>query len=193
MSGPPGGDRGEVTRALEAAAQGDDSAWERVLPEVYAELRAIAGHLMRTERREHTFQPTALVHEAYLRLVGTRDVEWSDRRHFIALAARAMRRLLVDHARRRHADKRGGEWCRVSAVDVAANEPAGPGDFEVLALHQALEQLAELSPRQAALVELRYFGGMTLEEAGEHLGVSRSTAKLDWSVAKAWLHQRLRG
>lgn len=183
----------DVTRALEALNDGDTLAWQRLLPLVQDEMRAIAGRLMRDERREHTLQPTALVHEAWIKLAGSKGPEWEGRRHFLAAAAQTMRRVLVDHARRRNADRRGGTWCRVdldAAVTEASSDPS-PHDIDMLALNEALEELASLSSRQAAVIELRYFGGMTLEEVGDHLGVSRSQAKVDWTIARAWLANRL--
>ena len=180
---------GEITRLLEAVNEGRREAWEELLPAVYDELRKVAGGLMKAERAGHTLQPTALVHEAYVRLAGQRG-EWDGRRHFFAAAAGAMRRLLVDHARRRDAEKRGGDWARVSLA-AAGSAPGAVVDVDVLALHEALELLAERSERQARVVELRYFGGLTLEEAAEHLGITPRQAKGDWLVARTWLFKRL--
>lgn len=185
--GPRGGD---ITRLLEAVNAGEREAWEELLPAVYAELRKVAGGLMKAERAGHTLQPTALVHEAYVKLAGQEKAGWDGRRHFFAAAAGAMRRLLVDHARRRDADKRGGDWARVSLA-AAGSAPGAAVDVDALALHEALELLAERSPRQARVVELRYFGGLTLEEAAEHLEITPRQAKGDWLVARTWLYKRL--
>lgn len=184
-------DRGhaEITRLLAAVSAGEKSAWDQLVPTVHAELKKVAIGLMKAERAGHTLQPTALVHEAFLRLVGQDAVAWNGRRHFYAAAAQAMRRLLVDHARRRDADKRGGEWSRVS---LAGEIPSSDGvDVDALALHEALEALAALSPRQAQVVELRYFGGLTLEEVAEHLGLTLRQVKGDWLLARTWLYRRL--
>jgi RNA polymerase sigma factor (TIGR02999 family) len=160
---------------------------------VYEELRRQAGRAMRREGDAHTLQATALVHEAYLRLVDQQRVQWRNRAHFFAIAAQMMRRVLVDHARTRLAAKRGGELQRVTLGDVGAGPAeAGDGDgVDVLALHEALERLALLDPRQARLVELRYFGGLGIEETAEALEVSPATVKRDWAVARAWLRRAL--
>lgn len=159
-------------------------------PELYAELRRLAGVWMHDERPGHTLRATELVGEAWLRLEGSgRAPAWEDRGHFIAVAARTMRRVLVDHARKRAAEKRGGQWQRLTlgaADDVAMDDPA-----RFLALDDALERLAALDPRAAQVVELRFFGGLTMEEAAEQLGVSRRTAQGDWAMARAWLEGEL--
>jgi len=184
----------DVTGLLVAWGSGDAGAAERLLPAVYEELRRQAGRAMRREGDVHTLQATALVHEAYLRLVDQRRVEWRSRAHFFAIAAQMMRRVLVDHARTRLAAKRGGELQRVTLGDVGAaadDSGGGNGDIDVLALHDALEQLAVLDPRQARLVELRYFGGLGIEETAEALDISPATVKRDWAVARAWLRRAL--
>ncbi|MEM7244406.1 MAG: sigma-70 family RNA polymerase sigma factor [Acidobacteriota bacterium] len=179
----------QVTVVLRELREGDASAYERLVPLVNDELRAIARRLMRDQRVGHTLQPTALVNEALIRLLGQSGGEYDDRRHFLAIAAGCMRRVLVDHARTKGAEKRGGDWRRVSLHEELA--PGGERELAVLDLHEALVRLAELDERQAQVVELRYFGGMTVEETAEHLGVSPSTVKLDWTAARLWLHREL--
>lgn len=177
----------DVSRLLDAHQRGDPEALGRVMSLVYRELRRIAGRYLRSERTDHTLQPTALVHEAYLRLVGT-EQQWHGRAHFLACAAQAMRRVLVDHARARRTSKRGGEMARVSlyGVDVAATERV---DLE--ALDEALDALASLKDRLARVVELKYFGGLTIEETAQVLGISTAAARRDWTVARAWLRREL--
>lgn len=170
---------------------GDASALDRLLPAVYDDLRRRAGSLFRRERPGHTLQPTALVHEAFVRLVDQRRVQWQNRAQFYGVAAQAMRRVLVDHARRRGAAKRGA-----SAMVFPFDEELVPGrapNVDVLALDQALRQLAELDARQSRIVELRHFGGLTIEETAEVLRVSRTTVKNEWKMARAWLYNRLKG
>ncbi|MEM7249003.1 MAG: sigma-70 family RNA polymerase sigma factor [Acidobacteriota bacterium] len=181
---------GEATLLLQRAAAGDRQAAEDLLPLVYAELRGIAGALFRGERQDHTLQPTALVHEAWLRLVGEHAPAATDKTHFLAIAARAMRRLLVDHARARRTDKRGGDAHRVT-LDEASGPRSEPRDVEILAVHQALERLAEIHPRQARIVELRWFGGLTVEEIAELEALTDRSVRRDWSIAKAWLEESL--
>jgi RNA polymerase sigma-70 factor (ECF subfamily) len=161
------------------------------MPLVYAEMRRIADRRLRTERAGHTLQPTALVHEACLKLVDQQQAPWQNRAHFLACAAHAMRQILVDYARARRTGKRGGGAERVglSQVQIAA----GAREVDVLALEQALERLGAMDARQARVVELRYFGGLSVEETAEVLGVSAATVKNEWAVAKAWLHQQLAG
>ncbi|MEO8563573.1 MAG: sigma-70 family RNA polymerase sigma factor [bacterium] len=180
----------DVTALLLAWREGDAQAGERLLPLVYDELHRQAARAMRREDEAHTLQATALVHEAYLRLVDQRRVEWKSRAHFFGVAAQAMRRVLVDHARGRLAEKRGGAMQRVTLGDAGAHASADP-ELDVLALHEALERLAALDPEQARLVELRYFGGLGIEETAEALGVSGATVKREWAVARAWLRREL--
>lgn len=182
---------GEVTRLLSSWSEGRASALDELAPLVYRELRHLAAAYLRRERRDHTLQPTALVHEAYLRLVDQTDVECRNRAQFFAIAANLMRQILVNHARRHRAIKRG------SGNKVALEEDAaavlGQPLVDVLALDQALKQLARLDPRQARIVEMRFFGGMTEEQIGEALDVSPITVKRDWRIARAMLHEQLRG
>ena len=173
----------------EPARQRGQEALDAVWPEVYQELRRLAGHYVRGERDVLTLQPTALVHEAYVRLLREANTSWVNRAHFCAIAANAMRQILVEAARARHALKRGGDNIRVTLVDDAAVAPGGDPDIE--ALDEALEALAALEPRQSRLVELRYFGGLTIEEAAAELDIAPATAKRDWALARAWLRRRL--
>ena len=182
----------DVTQLLVAWGAGDAAAAERLVPAVYAELRRQAARAMRREGSEITLQTTALVHEAYLRLVDQRRVVWRSRAHFFGVAAQLMRRILVDHARGRHAAKRGGGLQQLSLLDADAAIPASAEvGVEVIALHEALERLAVLDPAQARLVELRYFGGLSIEETAEALDVSPATVKREWAIARAWLRREL--
>jgi RNA polymerase sigma factor (TIGR02999 family) len=158
---------------------------------IYRELRLLAAHYLRNERREHTWQPTALVHEVYLRLIESEPVAWQNRAHFFAVAAQQMRRLLVDHARARLAEKRGGRGVRISVKDVA--DRAWRQEDDVLAVDEALCRLNDLDSRAAQAVELRFFGGLDERETAEVLGISIATLKRDWVFARAWLFQQLRG
>jgi RNA polymerase sigma-70 factor (ECF subfamily) len=180
-----------VTASLLALSAGDRPAAERILPLVYDELRQLAANYLRRERRpDHTLQPTALVHEAYLRLVDQSRVDWKNRAHFCAMASEMMRRILVDHARRHYAQKRGGAETRI-ALDDAVSFPRDVG-VDVVAVDEALFDLARLDPQQSRIVELRFFGGLTLDETAEVMGVSRSTVQREWNMAKAWLYNQLR-
>jgi RNA polymerase sigma factor (TIGR02999 family) len=187
---PAPGSPSDVTALLLAWRGGDQSVGERLLPAIYAELHRQAERAMRREASEHTLQPTALVHEAYLRLVDQSRVEWRNRAHFFGVAAQLMRRILVDHARARLAAKRGGDVQRMTLSDADAPADADEG-VDVLALHEALESLTKLDPRQARLVELRYFTGLTIEETAEALELSPATVKREWMVARAWLRREL--
>jgi len=179
-----------VTRILDSIAAGDDKAAEELLPLVYEELRKLAGHKMAHERPGQTLQATALVHEAWLRLTGNENARWAGRAHFFAAAAEAMRRILIDNARRKLAQRHGGGQrpLDIDEVEVAA---AGTDD-QVLAVHEALDKLAALDKQKAELVKLRYFLGMTIEEAAEILGISTPTAKRWWTYARAWLYREIR-
>ena len=181
----------DVTGLLAAWGQGDKAAAEQLLPAIYKELHAQAARAMRRENEEHTLQATALVHEAYLRLVDQRRVQWRSRGHFFGIAAEMMRRVLVDHARGQLAAKRGGGMHQLTlgAADKASAD--AESDVDVLALHDALERLAQFDPDQAKLVELRYFGGLNIEETADVLGVSPATVKREWALARAWLRREL--
>src|SRR5262245_15381203 len=179
----------EVTRLLEAWSAGDAQAEEQLLPLVYNELRRRAANHLRRDRKGHTLQPTALVHEAYLRLAGQRAVDWQSRTHFFALASRMMRRILVDHARTRAAAKRPEATLRVTLDGDLAR--INPGGCDLLLLDQALSELAHLDPRQSSFVELSYFGGFTEEEVAGAMSVSRSTVARELRSAKAWLYRRM--
>ncbi len=180
----------DVTALLGEWSRGNRDALNELLPQVYAELRRIADRQFRRERTDHTLQPTALVNEAYLRLVDQRQVAWQDRAHFFGVAAQVMRRILVDHARRHSASKRG-DGVRCVSIDEA-NEVAASNEIPVLALDHALDRLEKLDAELVKIVELRAFGGLTIEEAAHVLSVSPSTAKRDWRTAKAWLNRELR-
>jgi RNA polymerase sigma-70 factor (ECF subfamily) len=175
----------DVTLLLSALTRGDEAAASKLIPVVYNELRRLAGSYMRRERVDHTLQATALVHEAFLKLVNQRSVSWQSRAHFFGVAAQLMRRILVDHARGHSRQKRGGEQVKVS-LDEAFVSAESQAD-EVLAVDDSLDALAKVDPRQARVVELRFFGGLSVEEAAGVLGVSPKTVKREWSVAKAWL------
>ena len=180
---------GEITLLLDQLRQGNRQAESQLMPLVYQELRQLARGYLRAERADHTLQATALVHEAYLRLVGQNDAGWKNRAHFFGIAAQMMRRVLVDHARARRAGKRGGADRRTlldSALAAANNQSA-----EMMALDEALDRLAALDPRQCRIVELKFFAGLSEEETAEVLGISTRTVKRDWAVARAWLFNQL--
>lgn len=178
-----------ATQALVAHTAGDSCAASRLLPLVYGELRAAAGRILRQERRGHTLQPTALVHEAYLRLIDINRVDWQGKTHFFAMAATQMRRILVEHARKAAAVKRGGPWRRVTLSDSVGQAPGDP--VELLALDQTLDRLQQISPRQAKVAELRLFAGLDSKEIALALGVTDRTIRGDWRVAQAWLAREL--
>ena len=179
----------EVTQLLDSIETGNREAAEKLLPLIYDELRQMAAHKMSAEGAGHTLQPTALVHEAYLRLVGQREVDWQSRMHFFALASQMMRRVLVDHARARAAGKRPDGALRVMLdSDLAVVAPRG---CDVLMLDQALSELARLDQRQSSIVELCYFGGLTEDEVADAVSVSRSTVSRELRSAKAWLYRRM--
>jgi RNA polymerase sigma factor (TIGR02999 family) len=180
----------EITRLLVDWSKGDQNALEKLTPIVYEELRRLAGRYLRQERHGHTLQSTALVHEAYLKLVGQHSIHWQNRAQFFGVAAQLIRRILVDYARNRHAAKRGANAPRLS-LDEAIAMP-GERDLDLVALDDALEGLAKLDARQSRLVELRFFAGLTMEEAAEVLNMSLATAKRDWTAAKAWLFREIR-
>jgi RNA polymerase sigma-70 factor (ECF subfamily) len=182
---------GDVTGLLRAWGEGDEQALGQLLPLVEAELRRLARAYMARERPDHTLQTTALINEAYLRLVDAGRVPWQDRAHFLGIAARLMRRVLVDHARSRGYQKRGGAAPHVPLDEVLVVSPAP--DFNVLALDRALEKLAALDDRRSRVVEMRFFGGLSVEETAEVLHVSADTVKRDWRLAKLWLLRELQG
>jgi RNA polymerase sigma factor (TIGR02999 family) len=184
-------DADNITHLLLELRAGSADAMARLMPIVYRELRRLAAHYMRQERPDHTLQPTALVHEAYLRLVGQTDRNWQNRAHFFAVAAQAMRTVLVDHARGNLAQKRGGGQIQVEldqAVRVIAPEPRG-----VLVLDEALKRLEEIDQRASRVVELRWFVGLRVEEAAHVMGISEKTVRREWNFAKAWLQTELEG
>jgi RNA polymerase sigma factor (TIGR02999 family) len=182
--------RGQVTLLLAEAKAGSSEAYAKVIPLVYRELRRMAGNCMRSERTGHTLEPTALVHEAWLRLVDQSRADWENRAQFMAVAARVMRRILVDYARQRAAAKRGG--LRITLKEeIFDPETNGVCTEELLAVDQALVRLRELDAQQERVVEMRYFGGLTVEETAEALGISPRTVKRDWAMAKAWLRSEL--
>jgi len=180
----------DITQLLIAWGDGSREALDDLMPIVYADLRRMAAGHMRREAADHALQPTGLVHEAYVRLVDQKQVKWRNRAHFFGVAAGLMRRILVDHARKRRAGKRGGGWERVT---LAGNEAAtdGPKEIDVLALDEALERLAQFDSQQERIVELRYFGGLTIDETAEVVGISAATVVREWTIAKAWLRADL--
>ncbi|MDQ5845517.1 MAG: sigma-70 family RNA polymerase sigma factor [Acidobacteriota bacterium] len=180
----------DLTGLLIEWREGDPSALEKLTPLVYDELRRIAHRYMQRERNGHTLQTTALVNEAYLRLAGQQKIQWQSRAHFFAVSAQVMRHILIDHARRRHYAKRGGEASQVQLEDTAAMSQQRAA--ELVALDDALDELANLDPRKARVVELRYFGGLSLEETAEVLEISVMTVRRDWRAAKAWLFRRMK-
>jgi RNA polymerase sigma factor (TIGR02999 family) len=179
-----------VTKLLLEWQKGDQQALERLMPLVYDELRAIARRYLARERTGHTLQSTALVHEAYLKMVDQQHVEWQNRAQFFGIAATLMRRVLVDHARATHRQKRGGPLPRLS-LDEAIDVPKPTTDVDLLVLDEALGRLEAIDQQQCRLVELRFFGGLTIEESAVALGVSTGTVKRDWNSAKAWLFQEM--
>ncbi len=181
----------DVTKILREVSGGNGEAPARLMPLVYDELRRLADHYLRRERPDHTLQPTALVHEAYLKLIDQTRVDWQNRAHFFGVAAQLMRRILVDHARRHQASKRGGFRQKLTldeAVDYSQTR-----DVDLVKLDDALTALAKFDARQSRIVELRFFGGLTIEETAEALGISPATVKVDWSMAKAWLRREIGG
>lgn len=182
-------DTRDITQALADLTGGDREALDRLLPVVYDHLRAIAQRELRRERPDHTLNATALVHEAYLRLVQLDRIDWEGRAHFFGAAARAMRRILISYARMKKADKRGSGAAHLNLDDVVVVARERPD--RLLALDEALERLSEIDDRQASIVECRYFAGMTVEETGAALGISPATVKRDWTLARAWLNREL--
>jgi RNA polymerase sigma factor (TIGR02999 family) len=180
----------EITQLLASLKSGDRTAVAaKLMPLVYDEFKALAARQLRRERANHTLQPTALVHEAYLRLIDQTRVDWQGRTHFFAVGAQAIRRILVDHARQRKRQKRGGGAERVELDESVALAPER--SEEILALDEAMERLAKLDSRQAEIVEMRFFAGMSVEEVAQALGVSKRTVEGDWTMARAWLMREL--
>jgi RNA polymerase sigma-70 factor, ECF subfamily len=177
----------EITRLLAESREGSRDALDQLLPLVYDELRGIASRYLRSERDDHTLQPTALVHEAYIRLVSQRDVDWQNRAQFLGVAAQLMRRLLVDHARSRKAEKRGAAETFVVLDEALDAVTANAHDVDVILLNDALDRLEELDAKQSRIVELRYFGGLNVEETAHVIGLSTATVKREWAMARAWL------
>lgn len=184
--------QGDLTGLLLEWAEGDKAALDRLTPLVYDEIRRIAHRYIQREREGHTLQTTALVHEAYVRLAGSQNVAWQNRNHFFAVTAQVMRRILIDHARRRQYLKHGGEAQRVPFDSLQVALMSQPRAAELLALDEALAELAKLDERKGAVVELRYFGGLSIEETAAVLEISPMTVRRDWRAAKAWLFRRMR-
>ena len=183
----------QLTRLLEKWQRGDTAAAEELVPLVYSELRRIAAAKMRAERGGHTLQPTALVHEAWLRLMNQHECSWQNRDQFFAIAAQAMRRILVDHARKRQAAKRGDGDAMVDIDEVSRVLTVTLPDERLLALDEALKELAALDARQARIIELRFFGGLSVEETASVLGISPTTVKREWATGRAWLFRAIHG
>ncbi len=179
----------QITELLARWGQGESAAREKLVPLVYDELRRVARHCLAGQRPDHTLQSAALVHEAYLRLVGRSSVHWDDRVHFFAVAAQLMRRILVDHGRKRCAAKRGGD--RVTLTLDERLVPARQRELDVVALDDALHELSRMNPQQARVVEMRFFSGLSIEETAQALGISSATVKRDWAVARAWLYREM--
>ena len=186
--------QGEVTRILQLLGGEDpDAAAAALLPLVYDQLRALAASYFARQPVGHTLQPTALVHEAYLKLAGGENAQWESRAHFFAVAARAMRQILMNHARDKAAAKRGGGWQKITLDEAVTPPGSASREIDLIALDDALEKLAGLSERQARIIELRYFGGLTIDETAHVLGLGTTTVEDDWHVAKAWLRRELKG
>jgi RNA polymerase sigma factor (TIGR02999 family) len=180
-----------VTQLLVEWQNGNQKALDQLIPLVYEELRAIAGRYLSRESPSHTLQSTALVHEAYFKLIGQRRVQWQNRAHFFGIAAQMMRRILVDHARHQHREKRGGPAPKLS-LDEAIAQAEPEADVDLLALDEALTSLADIDPRGARIIELRFFSALTIDETAEVLDISPGTVKRDWSAARAWLYREMR-
>jgi len=185
-----GSEAGNVTTLLIESGKGDQKALDALMPMIYDELRRLASSHLRNEGPGHTLQSTALVHEAYIRLVNQKEVKWQNRAHFFAIASKMIRRILVDHARKVQSGKRGGGAAKVSLDETP--EAGASTDVNLSGLDEVLNRLEEVDPQQARVVELRYFGGLTIEETAEALRISAATVKRDWTMAKAWLMRELR-
>ena len=181
--------RGDVTQLLQQWSDGHEQALDQLIPQIHDELRKLAASYLRRERPDHTLQPTALVNEAFLKLVDQRAAKWQNRAHFFGIAAQAMRRILVDHARAHVADKRGGAVRKVPLDEAAL--VGGIQDVDLLALDEALTRLAAMDPQQSRIVELRFFGGLTMDETSEVMRISPATIGREWRIAKAWLSAEL--
>ena len=180
----------DITLILKQWSEGKEEVLDELMPLVYDELHRQAARYLRRERQDHTLQTTALINEAYLKLVNQKDVRWQNRAHFFAIAAQAMRRILVDYAKTRKREKRGGDDIKLQ-LDEAVEVSTGERNIDLEALDEALNRLSKFDERQARVVELRYFSGLTEEETAEVLGVSPATVRLDWKMARAWLHEQL--
>jgi len=180
----------EISVILKDWSEGNRASADRLLSLVYDELRKIAGQYLKKEKSDHTLQPTALVHEAYMKLIDISDISWNDRAHFFAVSANIMRHILVDHARAKLAEKRGGDAQRISLED--ADSLSSEPDIDLLAVDEALNELAKFDEQQSRIVELRFFGGLTIEETAHVAGISPATVKREWAMAKAWLHRKLK-
>jgi RNA polymerase sigma-70 factor (ECF subfamily) len=189
MSPPPSAEQSQVTVLLGRFREGDREAEAQLIPLVYSELRRLASHVLNRERGDHTLQPTALVHEAFLRLTNENQPMWQNRAHFFGVSARLMRQILVDYARRHRAGKRGGAQEKLPLDDVLAFSPEK--STEIVALDEALDRLSKQDGRQARIVEMKFFGGLGMEEIAEVLKVSSKTVNRDWTMARAWLHQEM--
>jgi len=179
-----------ITQLLVDWGNGDQAALEKLMQLVYSELRRLASNYLRRERGEHTLQPTALVNEAYLKLIDQRNAKWQNRAHFFGISAQLMRRILVDHARQHQAVQRGGsgqQRVSITTVEKLAKEP----EVDLLALNEALDELARMDPQQGRIVELKFFGGLQIEEIAEVLGIGHATVERDWKLARAWLRRQL--
>jgi len=179
-----------ITQLLIDWGKGDEAALEKLMPLVYSELRRLASNYLRRERGEHTLQPTALVNEAYLKLIDQRNPKWQNRAHFFGISAQLMRRILVDHARQHQAAKRGGsaqQRISLTGADVWAKQP----EVDLLALNEALDELSKMDLQQSRIVELKFFGGLSIEEIAEVLGIGHATVERDWKMARAWLRRQL--
>jgi len=179
-----------VTQLLLKWGEGDAASLDKLMPLVYEELRRLAGNYLRRERQNHTLQPTALVNEAYLKLVDQRNTHWQNRAQFYGVAAQLMRRILVDHARQHYAAKRGGTHQQRLSI-TSARAIADTPEVDLLAVHEALEELKRFDPQQERIVELRFFGGLSIEETAEVMGIGHATVERDWKMARAWLRQKL--
>jgi len=181
----------EITQLLIDWGKGDQAALERLMPLVYSQLRRLASNYLRRERVGHTLQPTALVNEAYLKLIDQKNAKWQNRAQFFGISAQLMRRILVDHARQRQAVKRGGSDQQRLSITSAQADVIHQPEIDLLALNEALDELAQMDPQQSRIVELKFFGGLSIDETAEVLGISHATVERDWKSARAWLRRQL--